>query len=50
MKKAVPQGGRKAEWNAGKKDVCNERRGEGDFHIRKDNLYMVWCIWGEMIN
>lgn len=40
--KAVPWSGCKGEWNAGKKDVCNEgREGEGDFHIRKDTLYMV---------
>lgn len=49
--KAMPKGGCKREWNAGKKDVCNEEReGERDFHVRKDNLYMVWCIWGDAIN
>lgn len=51
VKKAVPQGGCKGEWNARKKDVCHEgREGEGDFHVRKDTLYMVWCIWGDGIN
>lgn len=37
--------------SAGKKDVCNEgREGEEDIHIRQDNLYMVWCLWGDRIN
>lgn len=45
VREAVRQSGCKGEWNVGKKDVCNEgREGEGDFHIRKDTLYMVWCI------
>lgn len=48
MKKAAPQGGCKREWNAGKKDVCNEeRRGKGIFTLERIT-YIWYGAYGEI--